>query len=206
LARVVSTNAVNYATKSGWYLDFTTTLNTPAGDIASGERVIARPIQLGDTVSFATYTPGANECEGTGLGFLMFLNTFTGGQSSPVIDTNGDGVVNGLDAPATGGNYAGVKISGDGTLVSPIATLVGVQPPGVKGPPATGQTCGTEGKSPCPGPTPAKGCMAGLIDKNGTCVKPQCERGNISVQAGGTAQCVASADTKYPRWMELKWK
>ena len=200
--RAVSVNPVDYAVKAGWYVDFNTTLSA----LASGERIVARPVLLNDLVAFATYTPGSNECEGTGFGYLMFLNAFTGGNLSPVFDSSGDGLIGSNDKPASGNNYAGIKIIGDGTLSSPVASLVGIQPPGVKGPPAANQTCGILGGVPCPGPNPAPGCVAGLIVKNGTCQTPKCERGNIWTQAGSTGGCLAAPDAKYPRWMELKWK
>lgn len=201
--RAVSVNTVDYDTKAGWYLDFNTTLSGSP----SGERIVARPILLNDLLSFATYTPGSNECEGFGFSYLMVLNAYTGGHLSPVIDVTNNGIIDGSDkAPSGGNNYAGVKVAGDGTLSSPVGSLVGVQPLGVKGPPAAGQTCGSAGQPPCPGPIPAKGCISGLVEKSGVCEVPKCERGNIWVQAGSTGSCLAPPDAKYPRWMELKWK
>ena len=200
--RAVSTNAVDYKTKRGWYLDFNTTIDVSS---PSGERIIARPILLGDTVAFATYAPSVDACKGTGQGYLMLANVFVGGQPSPFLDLNGDGVINSSDRPATGDNYAGVKVADGGSLVSPVASLVGVQPPGVRGTPPAGQTCGRVGQIPCAAPDPP-GCSQGLILKNGLCAAPSCQRGSLMVQSAGTAQCTFVADAKYPRWMELKWK
>jgi len=206
--RTVSLNDVDYTTKRGWRIDFNTTL--AAG--ASGERVVARPLLLGDIVAYATYAPGSNPCEGAGLGYLMFSNVFTGGLPVPFLDTNGDGAINSADKPASGPNYAGVKIAGDGSLLSPIATLVGVQDPGIRGGSGSGATCGGDGQPPCVAGTPSPanpsgqaGCNPGLIDKSGTCRKPNCDRGNIVVGVGSTGPCAGGPETKYPRWMELKW-
>ena len=136
----------------------------------------------------------------------MLANVFVGSQPSPFLDLNGDGVINSLDRPTTGDNYAGVKVAGAGSLVSPVASLVGVQPPGVRGTPPANQSCGLVGQLPCAGPIPAPGCSQGLILKNGRCAAAACQRGSVMVQSAGTAQCTFSAETKYPRWMELKWK
>ncbi len=202
--RAMSTNTVDYSLKAGWFVDLATTL-TSGG--ASGERVVAKPILLNDLTVFATYTPGENECEGAGTSYLMFVNAFTGGNQSPVFDSNGDGVIDNSDKPASGNNVAGMKVAdAGGTLSSPIGSLVGLQPLGVKAPPAAGATCGTAGKPPCPGPNPPPGCSSGLIVKDGTCGTPFCQRGNVFVQAASTGACLISPEAKYPRWMELKWK
>lgn len=138
---------------------------------------------------------------------MMFVNAFTGGNQSPVFDSSGDGAIDNADKPASGNNYAGIKVAdAGGTLSSPIGSLVGLQPLGIKGTPAAGQTCGTQGNAPCPGPNPAPGCMAGLIVKGGTCQPPSCQRGNVWAQAASTGACLISPEAKYPRWMELKWK
>ena len=198
--RTVSTNAVDYTAKKGWYLDFSTTQGTGA----SGERIVASPVQLSDLVVFNTYTPNENTCEGNGIGYLMGLNAFTGGLPSAVFDINGDGVVNGLDRPAGGGdNYAGLKSSGtEASLSSPVPSLVGLQPAGVNRTSAPGASCGVINTPPCIGPVPAAGCDAGLIVKNNLCSAVACQRGGIVVDSA----CTMSADAKYPRWMELKWK
>ncbi len=202
--RAVSTNVVDYSVKPGWYLDFATTLS---GGGPSGERVIAKPILLNDLVAFATYTPSSSECEGAGTSYLMFVNAFTAGNLSPAFDASGNGTIGNEDKPATGNNYAGMRIDdAGGTMSSPIGSLVGMQPPGVRGTPDPNATCGTLGKIPCPGPNPAPGCTAGLIIKGGTCQNPSCQRGNIWVQGASSGGCLTAPDSKYPRWMELKWK
>ncbi|MCC7067472.1 MAG: hypothetical protein IT523_03375 [Burkholderiales bacterium] len=201
--RAVSTNAVDYGTKAGWYLDFTTTF---AGGGASGERIVAKPVLFNDLVAFNTYTPGTNECEGAGTSYLMFLNAFTGGNLAPVYDASGNGSIGNEDRPATGNNYAGIKVDNPGgTMSSPIGSLVANQAAG--NPTRTpGQTCGGAGQAPCPGPNPPAGCDSGLIIKAGVCDLPSCKRGNIWTQSASTGACLIAPDSKYPRWMELRWK
>ena len=202
--RALSTNPIDYSLKAGWYVDLSTTL---AAGGPSGERVVAKPILLNDLTVFATYTPGDNECEGAGTSYMMFVNAFTGGNLSPVFDSSGDGAIDSSDKPASGNNYAGMKVAdAGGTLSSPIGSLVGLQPLGIRGQVASGQTCGTDGNAPCPGPVPAPGCMSGLIVKGGVCKAPSCQRGNVWAQAASSGACLISPEAKYPRWMELKWK
>jgi type IV pilus assembly protein PilY1 len=197
--RAVSTNLVDYNTKSGWFLDFTTTLGTSA----SGERIVARPILIGDLVAFATYTPGADVCQGTGLGYLMLLNSLNGGLVNPAIDTNNDGVIDDKDRAAPGaGNVAGIRISGDGSLSTPLATLISTQAFGNAGTAPPGATCGAKGLPPCPSNGPRPGCDAGLIVKGNVCVEPVCKPGNVFISGA----CTADPGRKFQRWMELTWK
>ena len=208
--RVVSATPVDYTAYSGWYLDFATTY----GGSASGERIVSQPVQIGDAIAVSTYAPGLNACVGAGAGYAMFLNIFNGGFVSPFLDSNGDGVVNSADKNAAGQFYSGVKMAGDGGLSSPSPTFVGIQPPGSSIPAAAGQSCGVENYVPCDGVTaqpsgaiPPKGCLAGLIVKDGLCKKPACKPGNVRIASGpGTTTCGSSEDFKYPRWMELQWK
>lgn len=200
--RAVSVNAVDYTTKRGWFLDFNTTISGGP----SGERIIARPILLGDTAVFATYAPGLDACQGDGLGFLMVANIFVGGLVSPFLDVTGDGVVDARDQAATGNNISGIKISTPGTLTSPVATLVSVQPRGSRGTRPPSATCGALNQVPCAATEPRPGCEAGLTVKAGRCQPLACDRGGVILQAGATAQCGFSGEVKFPRWMELKWK
>lgn len=101
--RTLSSNTVNYATKKGWKIDLP----------AAKERMVVTPVALGDLLFFNTMIPETNTCSQGGSGWLMAANQLTGGSADfPVVDVNGDGVVDGNDqmgsAPVMGVSTSGV--------------------------------------------------------------------------------------------------
>ncbi len=80
--RIVSANAVDWASKRGWFLDLPTT----------GEKVVDAPILRGGRLIFTTTIPSELPCEAGGTSWLMELDADTGGAlNRPVIDLNNDG-------------------------------------------------------------------------------------------------------------------
>jgi type IV pilus assembly protein PilY1 len=116
-ARVTSSTPVDYAVKNGWYLD----LVSPGG-AAAGERVVSPSLLRSGRVIFTTLIPSSDPCEFGGTSWLMEVDATTGARLdvSPfdfdgdgvitladlaeLLDTNGDGVVDGRDdaVPASG--------------------------------------------------------------------------------------------------------
>jgi len=87
--RITSSNAVDYTSKDGWFMDLP----------ESGERVDINPVIRDQRFVFATRTPSSAACVAGGSSWLMELDYLTGGplDVSPY-DVNGDGVINDLDA------------------------------------------------------------------------------------------------------------
>jgi len=85
------TSACNSAEDSqGWYIDFT---------VNSGERVTASPLVAGGIVFFTTFEPDIDDpckCGGTARLYAVQYNTGCA-PDSPVLDVNGDGVVDERD-------------------------------------------------------------------------------------------------------------
>ena len=125
--------------------------HTAAGG-PSGERVVAKSILLNDLTVFATYTP---ETMSAGRRHKLHdvCQCFHWGNLSPVFDSSGDGAIDSSDKPASGNNYAGMKVAdAGGTLSSPIGSLLAFNLSGIRGQVASGQTCGTDGNAlpwPC---------------------------------------------------------
>lgn len=172
--RSVSENKISNTT-GGWYLDFNT---TNASAAASGEKVVASALVLDDTVVFNTFAPSNNACSGLGTSFEMGVNLFSGGLSAPQFDENGDGRLDAGDKIAPDGrSVAGKRIQNGGTLMAPIAAIVGLQ---TRGSPSSGSsTCGGASQAPCLPPQDA--CSDGLIVKNGVCSAISCPSGSIIV-------------------------
>lgn len=96
--RTVTTNAVNYATKKGWFV------NLPL----VGERSVTDPVIAGGKIFFSTLTPSNLSCSYGGTSWLMSLDYLNGAQpSEPVFDTNSDNKINSNDI-----SYSGVSLSG----------------------------------------------------------------------------------------------
>jgi type IV pilus assembly protein PilY1 len=89
--RAVTTNAVDYTTKSGWYMD----LPDP------GERVVVDPILRSGRFIVPTTVPSSSPCAVGGYSWLMEVDYLSGGRlNKAVFDVNQDGVVNDLDIVA----------------------------------------------------------------------------------------------------------
>ncbi len=98
--RDVSTHAVDWTTKRGWYMDLPT----------SGERVIGSAVVRAGRVIFTTLIPSSDPCNFGGSGWLMEVDAKTGAKLPySVFDTNGDGLVNDSDT-RVGGVPLGVGI------------------------------------------------------------------------------------------------
>lgn len=88
--RKVTTNTVDYATKSGWYLD----LNFGG---AKGERVISTPRRVFSRVFFTTLVPESDPCLFGGTSWLIELEPTTGGMpENNVIDLGSSEVIAGV--------------------------------------------------------------------------------------------------------------
>jgi type IV pilus assembly protein PilY1 len=86
--RAVSNNAVNYATKKGWYLDLP----------GSGERVVVDPILRNGRFIVATTVPNADPCSAGGSSWLMEVDYLGGGRlNKAVFDVNVNGGIDGTD-------------------------------------------------------------------------------------------------------------
>lgn len=91
--RAVSSNAVSYVTKRGWYLDLQV-----VGGMALGERFVGTPSIQNGRVFFTTFTPGEATCSaGGGINWLYGLNLLTGAGSMSGVSTSigGDSVCTG---------------------------------------------------------------------------------------------------------------
>ncbi len=104
--RRTSTNAVTYIDTAtglpkdhGWYVD----LDLPNSTYAE-ERVIYRAVITQDIVFFTTAIPDQTVCSNGGDGWLMFMMVDNGSPTpTPVVDVNGDGVIDSGDL----GNFGG---------------------------------------------------------------------------------------------------
>lgn len=98
--RNVSTNTVDWASKSGWYVDLP----------SSGERVAVDPVLRNGRAIFVSLVPNTDPCSAGGTGWLMEIDYLTGGQL-PIrtLDTNGDNLVTTADALVAGMQLAGIS-------------------------------------------------------------------------------------------------
>lgn len=91
---VISDNTVDYASKRGWYLDFT----LPSSSAIDGERIVVKPVLRSGRLIFNTLLPVFDPCSFGGTSNLMELDMTTGGRLSyPVVDLNGDGLFDSSD-------------------------------------------------------------------------------------------------------------
>lgn len=109
-ARAVSSNAVNYPTQKGWYIDL---LTPPSPGTARGERVISGARLFGGKLIFQTIVPSLSPCDYGGASWLMQVNPVNGGSPlSAAYDLNNDGLFNTNDQIDIGGgvmaNVSGV--------------------------------------------------------------------------------------------------
>lgn len=90
----------NNPVERGWYIDLS---------IVNGERIVRPALARSGVIFFVTLIPSMDVCQPGGNGFLMAINSATGGVPSPeqttngvVFDTNGDGVFDEFDDAANG--------------------------------------------------------------------------------------------------------
>ena len=116
----LSSNRIDWTTQKGWYLDL---------NIMGGQRVVYPPQGVLSFAYVNTIVPAqpAAQCEyKVGTGFNFVLDAYSGAApTSPVFDTNGDGVVNSSDTVV-----AGAQSLADGIdkLLASQADVVGDQP------------------------------------------------------------------------------
>ncbi len=106
--RTLTTNAVDYASDFGWYMDLPD----------NGERLVTDPVIRGDLVFFNTMMPDANPCNFGGSSWLMAAKWLNGGNPGEIaFDINRDGVLDDLDEI---GGSAAVGVSVTGIATSPV--------------------------------------------------------------------------------------
>ncbi len=101
------------ATKRGWYFDLSNT----------GERVTATSLLVGGIVFFTTFTPNNDVCGYGGVARLYAVKYDTGcAPDTPVLDYNGDGVVdaNDTETGSPGGDVPKSIIIGNGLPSAPV--------------------------------------------------------------------------------------
>lgn len=119
--RLFSDNTVNWASKSGWYLDLAVNASV------LGERVTDNPILAGQTLYVPTRTSSADVCLAGLEGWVYGVNPLTGGRTkhSP-FDYSHDGIINANDRYSASGSSniaTGIK-----TPVGGITLTGGVTP------------------------------------------------------------------------------
>ena len=113
--RTATKNAVDYSGgDKGWYVDLT------KNGTKQGERVIGTPLLSGSRIIFISIIPsGGDKCIANGISWLNELNALDGNQrDEKVLDTNGDGVIDGADAEVAG-------IQKDGIISDPSIIATG---------------------------------------------------------------------------------
>jgi type IV pilus assembly protein PilY1 len=106
--RNITNNFVDYSTDYGWWFNLST----------SGERNVTNSIARSNTVFFNSFVPENDPCAVGGYGFEYAVNMATGGSpSEPVVDYNGDGVVNEDDNI---GGHVNAAVKTNGYLPQPV--------------------------------------------------------------------------------------
>jgi type IV pilus assembly protein PilY1 len=80
-ARTLSTNAIDFQTKRGWYLDLANPVSS-GPVVGSGERFVGTPILVLGQVIFTTFGPTGDLCSPGGRNWLNGLNALSGAASS----------------------------------------------------------------------------------------------------------------------------
>ncbi|MGH9960788.1 MAG: pilus assembly protein, partial [Pyrinomonadaceae bacterium] len=120
--RITSSNAVDYTSKLGWYMDF------PSSD-TTGERDVFNPVLRFGRIIFTTLIPLNTACDGGGTSWLMELDAITGRRlSTTPFDVNNDGVFTTADALSFSGSsyYVSGRKSTVGITNTP--TVIGGDP------------------------------------------------------------------------------
>jgi type IV pilus assembly protein PilY1 len=103
--RTLSSNAVDYALKDGWYFELE----------ERGERAVTDPVIRGDQVFVNSMMPDPNPCNFGGQSWLIVADWIDGSATDVVtFDVNRDGLLND-DDKASGNTVSGIKISGIAT-------------------------------------------------------------------------------------------
>jgi type IV pilus assembly protein PilY1 len=92
----VTSHAIDWATKRGWYIDLSLT---------KGERLTVNPQSLYEQIIFTTIIPGSSSdpCVVNSLSTTLQLDALSGSSLAyQTIDTNGDGIVDVTDARVSG--------------------------------------------------------------------------------------------------------
>lgn len=115
--RLVSDSSINWATSSGWRMDFP----------ESGEMVVRNPLIRHDQVVFTTAVPSGDVCSPGGSGWFMEVSYISGTRSSDgVLDVNDDGIIDADDTLTfdVSGTSVDAHVSGfrsqQGILSSPL--------------------------------------------------------------------------------------
>jgi type IV pilus assembly protein PilY1 len=109
---------VDYAKKSGWYLDLLGT--DQSGSPILGERVVSPSVFHDGRITFASFVPNSKACESGGQGWIMELDAITGSRlmaSLPIFDINNDNQLNAADDlvllnGALSGSPSGILVEG----------------------------------------------------------------------------------------------
>lgn len=106
--RIPSSTSIDWSTHKGWYQDLP----------ATGERHVGSPKLYQGILLYDTFIPTTDVCDFGGTGYLMAVNALNGGLFPfQLMDTNGDGVINGSDL-IVGGVSGNATIGG--TTVLPV--------------------------------------------------------------------------------------
>jgi type IV pilus assembly protein PilY1 len=109
--RDVSDNAIDYATKLGWYMELKPQkVNGTANTSNFGEKQVSNALVRNGRVIFTTLIPSQNQCDFGGSSFIMELDFENGGLLDiPPFDLNGDNVFS-SDDTYVGGSQSDVGI------------------------------------------------------------------------------------------------
>lgn len=157
--RIVSSNSVNWASGStqnlGWFMNLI--VNGASSNL--GERQISQPLLRNHNVVFSTILPSSDPCAFAGSGWLMEIDSATGGAPNATpFDTNNDGIFSTADylpipGSPTGATTAVAAVqSAVGTISTPTVFLTADKSKEVKVLSGS-QGLGTVTESPATGPS-----------------------------------------------------
>ena len=91
--RVVSSNAADWTTDLGWFIDLVSPVNS-----YEGERVVSAPLIRHGRIVFTTLIPSDDPCSAGGSSWLMEMDALSGARlESSALDINGDEVIDDND-------------------------------------------------------------------------------------------------------------
>ncbi|HIV71426.1 MAG TPA: hypothetical protein H9903_10885 [Candidatus Aquabacterium excrementipullorum] len=123
----ITTTLPNWSTQRGWYLNMT---------LATGQRVVYSAQSYQGRVLLGSVVPTTSTSCGSASAFNFYLDALTGNANSKVlIDTNGDGVLDGKDA-ANAAVYSGANDGRDRIVVRERQRAAGAGGAGGNGPDA----------------------------------------------------------------------